>query len=44
MTAIAGLDELRSLLGTVDPAALTVADKRAMLLMLIASDKAHGID
>ena len=37
MTAATNLDHFRSLLKTVDPAALTNADNRALLLMLRAS-------
>ena len=43
MTVTAELDQLRVLLRTVDPAALTNADYQAMLLMLRASCEAHGI-
>jgi hypothetical protein len=43
MTAATNLDNFRSLLKTVDPASLTNADNRALLLMLRASCEAHGI-
>ena len=43
MTVTAELDQLRVLLRTVDPAALTNADYRAMLLMLKSSIEARGI-
>ena len=44
MTVTADHDRLRALLQTVDPAALTDADNRALLLMLRASCEAHGIE
>jgi len=43
MTVTAELDQLRVLLRTVDPAALTNADYQAMLLMLKSSIEARGI-
>ena len=43
MTVTAELDQLRVLLRTVDPAALTVDDHIALLNVLIASYKAQGI-
>jgi hypothetical protein len=43
MTVTAELDQFRSLLQTVNPAALTDADHRAMLLMMKLSVEARGI-
>jgi hypothetical protein len=43
MTVTAELDQFRSLLRTVDPAALTNADVRAMLAVVGAAATAAGI-
>ena len=43
MTVTADHDRLRGLLQTVNPAALTDADHRAMLLMMKLSCEARGI-